>query len=100
MLQERGFQPDTIEYLQQAPSPAELSHIIGLLGVKPRDLLRTSEPEHRELGLADASLTDQQLLEAMSHHPRLIQRPIVVHGSRARIGRPPEAVLEILDRHD
>lgn len=74
----------------------ELRYIIHLLGVRPRDLLRTGEAEYRELGLADPGLDDDTLLEAMHSHPRLIQRPIVIHGQRARIGRPPETVLEIL----
>ncbi len=96
LLRERGFEPDTIEYLKQAPSVAELEHIIRLLGIRPRELLRTGEAEYRELGLDQSGVADQQLLEAMSKHPRLIQRPIVVHGDQARIGRPPEIVLEIL----
>ena len=96
LLHERGLEPDTIEYLKQAPSVVELEHIIRLLGIRPRELLRTGEAEYRELGLDHPGRTDQQLLEAMSKHPRLIQRPIVIHGDQARIGRPPETVLEIL----
>lgn len=96
LLRERGFEPDTIEYLKQAPSAAELQRIVNLLGVRPRDLLRRGEAEYRELGLDKPDLDDARLLEAMSAHPRLIQRPIVIHGQQARIGRPPETVLEIL----
>ncbi len=96
MLRERGLEPDIIEYLRQVPSVTELRHIIKLLGLRPRDLLRTGEVVYRELGLDRPDLDDGQLLEAMNRHPRLIQRPIVIYGQQARIGRPPETILEML----
>lgn len=100
MLREHGFEPDTIEYLKQTPSAEQLAQISSLLGVGPRGMLRTGEPEYRDLGLADPAISDQALLEAMSRHPCLIQRPIVISGQQARIGRPPETILEILHHHD
>jgi len=96
LLHERGVDVQVIEYLKQPPSAAELERILKLLDLEPRELMRTREPEYRELGLDDPKLTRTQLIEAMVAHPRLIERPIVVHGSRAALGRPPERVLEIV----
>ncbi|WP_457472006.1 ArsC/Spx/MgsR family protein [Pseudomonas sp. TE21394] len=66
------------------------------LGIGPRQLLRTGEDEYKDLNLADPALTDAQLIEAMARHPKLIERPILVAGDKAVVGRPPEKVLEIL----
>jgi len=96
LLEERGIEPRIVRYLDSPPSAGELARILGLLGLAPRDLLRRGEAEYRELGLADATLSDEALTRVMVEHPKLIQRPIVVSGERAAIGRPPEAVLEIL----
>jgi len=96
LLRERGFEPHLIEYLKQPPGVAQLREIIDLLGIRPRELLRSGEAEYRQLGLADPELDDEAILQAMCEHPRLIQRPIVIHGRQARIGRPPETILEIL----
>ena len=97
LLRERGIEPEIVLYLERPPSPAELRELLGLLQLQPRALLRTGEPEYDALGLADASLSDERLIEAMVAHTRLIERPIFVHGARAVIGRPPERVLELLD---
>jgi arsenate reductase (glutaredoxin) len=96
LLRERGIEPDIVEYLKTPPAAAELKRIIDQLGLSPRQLLRTGEEEYKANDLADESLADQTLIEAMCKHPRLIQRPIVIAGDQARIGRPPEAVLDIL----
>lgn len=97
LLRERGVDPEIVAYVQQAPSIEELRGLLRMLGVGPRGIMRTGEPEYAELGLADPSLDDDALLAAMHAHPRLIERPIFVHGDRAVIGRPPERVLELLD---
>jgi arsenate reductase len=97
LLRERGVEPDIVAYVQKAPSVKELQGLLRMLGVGARGILRTGEPEYAELGLADPSLDDDALLAAMHAHPRLIERPIFVHGDRAVIGRPPERVLELLD---
>ena len=97
LLRERGVDPEIIAYVQQAPSIEELRGLLRMLGIGPRGILRTGEPEYAELGLADPSLNDEALLAAMHAHPRLIERPIFVRGDRAVIGRPPERVLELLD---
>jgi arsenate reductase len=77
-------------------SAGELKAIIRKLGVKPRELMRKGEPRYAELGLKDRELNDDQLIALMAANPILIERPIVVAGGKAAIGRPPEKVLQIL----
>lgn len=96
LLRDRGIEPMVVEYLKQPPDADQLKRIIELLGITPRELLRTGETEYRELGLDDTGHSDDELIRAMVRHPRLIQRPIVITGSKARIGRPPESVEDIL----
>lgn len=96
LLQARGIEPKVIHYLDTPPSADELRRLLGLLGMTPRQLLRTGEAEYKALGLDDPAKGDQAILEAMAAHPRLIERPIVVADGKAAIGRPPEAVLAIL----
>ncbi|HEC60208.1 hypothetical protein LCGC14_0519790 [marine sediment metagenome] len=96
LLEQHGTQPEIIEYLKTPPSVASLTEIINQLGISARQLLRKGEVEYKDLNLADDSLTEQQLIQAMSEHPKLIERPIVIRDGKAKIGRPPEAVLEIL----
>ncbi|MBT8447223.1 MAG: arsenate reductase (glutaredoxin) [Gammaproteobacteria bacterium] len=96
LLRERGIEPDIIEYLKTPPSAAELRRLVKLLGMAPRDLMRRKEAPFKDRNLGDPSLTDDALISAMHEDPVLIERPIVVRGDRAAIGRPPEAVLEIL----
>lgn len=96
LIREHGLEPEIIEYLKIPPTPAELKRIIKSLGVPVREVIRSGEPEYGELGLADASITDARLIELICEHPKLLQRPIVVSGQDARIGRPPEAIEAIL----
>ena len=96
MLRDNGVEPEIITYLETPPSEAELDRILGLLGMEPRELLRRREKEYKDLGLADPDLSRKQLIAAMAHHPRLIERPIVVSGDRAVLGRPTERLLELL----
>lgn len=96
LLEENGLSPEIILYLETPPGVQQLAEICRMLGLSPRQLLRTGEPEYTELGLADPDLGEQQLLQAMHDHPRLIERPIVLNKGKAAIGRPPEAVLGIL----
>ncbi|HCL77107.1 arsenate reductase (glutaredoxin) [Stutzerimonas nitrititolerans] len=96
LLEGRGLTPTIIRYLETPPTAAELQDVLNKLGIAPRQLLRTGEDEYRQLDLADPDLSDEQLIEAMVAHPRLIERPILVAGDRATVGRPPEKVLEIL----
>ena len=96
LLQEQGIEPEVVEYLNEPPSTNRLKQLLKMLGLQPRDLMRQQEPEYEALGLDDPALTREQLVEAMVAHPKLIERPIVVNGDRATIGRPPQRVLEIL----
>lgn len=96
LLEERGIQLEIIRYLETPPSAAELKALLGKLGIGARQLLRTGEDEYKELNLANPALGDDQLIEAMASHPKLIERPILIVGDKAVIGRPPEKVLEIL----
>jgi arsenate reductase len=97
LLRDRGVEPEIIEYLKTPPSPTELGRILELLGIEPRDLMRRKETEYGEAGLDDPRLSRSDLIAALAEHPRLIERPIVIRdGKRAALGRPPEAVLELL----
>lgn len=96
LLEARGLQPNVRRYLETPPSTAELKELLGKLGISARQLLRTGEEEYQTLGLAAPALSEDQLIEAMVAHPRLIERPILINGDKAVIGRPPEKVLEIL----
>jgi arsenate reductase len=96
LLQDQGLNPEIIEYLRTPPSTDELRHILSLLGLEPRALMRRNEPEYRKAGLDDPSLDEAALLEAMVDHPILIQRPIVLAQGKAVLGRPPEKALEIM----
>ncbi|WP_313306510.1 arsenate reductase (glutaredoxin) [Stutzerimonas balearica] len=96
LLQARGMEPTIVRYLDTPPSEAELHALLAKLGLSARQLLRTGEEEYQSLGLADTALTDAQIIAAMARHPRLIERPILIAGDKAVIGRPPEKVLELL----
>jgi len=96
LLQERGIDPEITLYLESPPGKAELRSILGKLGMAPRELMRKGEEEYSTLGLSNPDLSDEQLIDAMASHPRLIERPIVLANGKAAIGRPPESVLEIL----
>ncbi|XDF77169.1 arsenate reductase (glutaredoxin) [Aliivibrio fischeri] len=97
LLEEKGITPEIVKYLDEAPSIDILKTIFAQLGFSSvRDMMRTKEAEYKEQGLAEASITDEQLFEAMVATPKLIERPIVTNNNQARIGRPPEQVLEIL----
>ena len=96
ILEDNHQSPDIIEYLEQPPTPQELKDVIKMLGVSARDLLRTTEPVYRDADLDDDTLTDDEIIEAICEYPALLQRPIVISGARAVIGRPPTRVLEII----
>ena len=85
-----------MEYLKTPPTAAELETVLDMLGMEPRELMRSKEKEYRELGLKDKSLSRDQLIAAMVEHPRLIERPVAISGDRAVLGRPTERVLELI----
>ncbi len=94
LLQERGIDPRVVDYQKTPPSAAELTRVIAALGCTAHDILRTKETLYRDLGLGPDTAADH-LIAAMVAHPKLIERPIVIHGTRAAIGRPPEQVLDL-----
>ncbi|MFY0677535.1 MAG: arsenate reductase (glutaredoxin) [Neptuniibacter sp.] len=96
LLEENGITPEVRKYLDDAPSAEELKLVLSQLGISARELLRTKEAEYKENGLNDSSLSDEQIIKVMTEVPKLIERPIVIKGDQARIGRPPESVLEII----
>lgn len=96
LLEERGQKPEIIEYLKTPPDAATLKKLLRQLDMKPRELLRDKETAYKEAGLDDPGLSDDDIIAAMVEHPILIERPIVVAGNKAALGRPPEKVLEIL----
>lgn len=96
LLEARGLQPQVVRYLETPPSASELKSLLGKLGITARALLRSGEDEYKALGLSDTRLSEAQLIEAMAEHPKLIERPILIAGNKAVIGRPPEKVLELL----
>src|SRR4051794_19880712 len=96
ILQERGVDYLRIPYLEETPSREELERVLALLGTDdPRVLVRDGEPEYAELGLPDAGR--DELLDALTKHPSLLQRPVIIRGDRAVVARPAEKVLELLD---
>lgn len=94
LLEENNAEPTVVEYLNTPPSVDELKSILSMLGLSPRELMRAKEA--KEAGLDDPSLDDAALIDAMVANPIVIERPIVVSGGKAKIGRPPEGVLDIL----
>lgn len=98
LIRATGTEPQVIHYLEPPPSREELVSLIRRMGIGPRDLLREKGTPYVELGLAEPSLTDDQLIDAMIEHPVLINRPIVVGPNGAKLCRPSEEVLSVLDR--
>ncbi len=96
LLQERGIDPEIIRYLETPPDESTIRDILGRLQIGARSLIRTTETEYKELGLDNPALSEDQLIQTLAAHPRLIERPLVLHQGRAALGRPPEKVLEIL----
>lgn len=96
LLQRQGIDPEIVLYLATPPKPATIKSLLEKLDLPVRDIIRSSEAVYQQLDLSDPTITDDALIAAISANPILIQRPIVVHNSRAAIGRPPEAVMEIL----
>ena len=96
LLQEKGIEPDIVLYLDTPPDSATLKQLLKKLGIRPRELLRRGEADYKENNLKNAELSDAELIDYMVRFPKLIERPIVVNGTKAALGRPPEAVLDIL----
>lgn len=100
MIRQSGEEPEIIEYLKTPPSRERLKELVALMGISPRALLREKGTPYAELGLGDTTLPDEALYDAMIEHPILINRPIVVSPKGARLCRPSELVLDLLDNPD
>jgi arsenate reductase len=96
LLRARGVEPEVIRYLETPPDAATLRDLLAKLGISARELVRKGEPEYCSAGLDRDDCSEAELIAAMAAHPTLIERPIVVAGVRAVLGRPPENVLDIL----
>ena len=96
LLEDRELEVKIVRYLKEPPTVEDLSRLLDLLGMEPRDLIRRKQKEYKALGLDREDLSRQELIEAMVEHPILIERPIVVADGKAALGRPPEHVLDIL----
>ncbi len=97
LLKSHGVEPQVVLYLETPPDAATLRDLVQMLNLSSaRDLMRQKEELYRTLNLADSGLSEEALIQAMVENPKLIERPVVVKQGQARIGRPPEQVLELL----
>ncbi len=96
LLQEKGIEPKIYKYLDEHPSEEEIRSLLKMLGVGPREIMRTKEKLYKELNLKAVD-DDEKLIEAMVEHPKLIERPIVIHNGKAVLGRPPQKVIEWME---
>lgn len=95
ILQEKGIEFETIEYLKTPPTQKEIKELLKMLGMKAQDIVRKGEPLYKEK-FADKKLSESEWIKALAENPILIERPIIVKGNKAIIGRPPEKVLELI----
>ena len=96
LLRDQGIEPVIIEYLKTPPDQKTLKALLKKLGLSARQLMRRNEQAYKEAGLDNPGLSEADLIEAMVEQPVLIERPIVINGNKAALGRPPEDVLKIL----
>ena len=96
IIREKGIEPEIKNYLENPPTKLELKEILRKMGKRPRDIFRKSEPLYKDLGLKNKDLSDDVLLDHLIEYPILIERPIIVRGQRAVLGRPPEDVKRII----
>ena len=97
LLKEKNIEPEVVLYLDNPPSKDEISKLLSILGINPRELLRKGEDEYKKHNLKDQTISDQKIIEIMSENPKLIERPIVISNNKAIIGRPPENVLKLIN---
>lgn len=96
LLNDNGVEPTIVEYLKVGITRDEVNSLLNKLSADPRQIMRLKEAEYKEQNLSDSSVTNEQLIQAIIDTPKLLERPIVVNGEKAAIGRPPENVLEII----
>ena len=97
LLEEYGVEPEIVKYVDSPPDKDAIRAALDMLGFEPRELMRKNEAIYSELELDDVKKNREELIDAMAEHPRLIERPVVIRGDRAAVGRPPENVLQLLD---
>ncbi|MFZ2469853.1 MAG: arsenate reductase (glutaredoxin) [Parvibaculum sedimenti] len=95
LIEQHGLDPEIVDYLKTPPSADEIKSVLKMLRMKPRDLMRKGEQVYKDLDLENDKLSDDQLVAAMAENPILIERPVVIFGARAKLGRPPEDVLDL-----
>jgi len=98
LLEENDINPEIIYYLENPPRPHELTALLKKLDMSLNEILRKSEAEYEDLGLGDSNLSEEIVLDLVCKHPILIQRPIVVRGERAVLGRPPENIFKLTEK--
>ncbi len=96
LIEESGTQVDIVKYLENSPSADEIKEVLKMLAISARDLMRKGEDEYKALNLSAPNLTEEDLIQAMVQHPKLIERPVVIKGDKAVLGRPPENVNSLL----
>lgn len=99
LLEEHGIAPEIVLYLEADLTVEAIEQLLQRLGISARDLIRRSEEAYKEQNLADPTLSEKQLIQAMANTPKLIERPIVVKGNQAVLGRPPERVLALIGKN-
>lgn len=96
IIESQGLKPEIIKYLDSPPTIEELDHVLSLLNLQPRDLMRKNEAEYKDNNMSNESLSRKELIALMHEYPKVIERPIVLSNNKAVIGRPPESVLDII----
>ncbi len=96
LLKDNAIEPEVVLYLEQPLTPSQIHDVLTKLGMTARQLLRKGEAAYKENNLADETLSEEQIIQLMVEFPKLIERPIVIRGDKAMIGRPPESVLTLL----
>ena len=96
LIEERGISPDIVLYLNNPPNEATISELLKKLGMSARDIIRKGEDAYKENNLSDSKLSETTLIKAIASYPTLLERPIVVKGNRAVLGRPPEKVYSLI----
>lgn len=96
LLEDKGVKPQVRLYLEDNPTKQEVQDILKKLSLSPRDVLRKGEDEYKQNNLSDKTLSDEAIINAIVKFPKLLERPIVINGNKAALGRPPENVLNIL----
>lgn len=96
LIRSKGIEPEIVEYLDTPPSANKMKQLLSMLNMEPQQIMRKGEAIYKELGLKNADLNKTALIKTLIENPKLIERPIVINGDKAILGRPPENVLGIL----